>query len=378
MNRKSVLQYLTITVVSVLVGLLLCEVYVRVTGEYWALYRFRERSLEYEPSLFARNVFPRRSQEAQRDPDVHYRINEHGFRGDSFPLSKPPGTLRVMIYGGSSVFDIYASYGEDWPHRVQRRLDGRIDREVQVINAGVPGSASFDSFGRFWAEGHRFDPDYVLVYHAWNDMKTFLTDQPLLRQFDPALRVKYIRLGDPRITYVNPVDRFLGRWSQLYLRLRLNYFQWKLNLGREGKNASFDPERRREQAISTKAVRQFRFTLANFVEAVRNAGATPVLMTQARLVEASNTEAERNKIRYDVMNMVHPTIVRAYEHADRAIRAVSREKQVPLIDASSELTGRNNLYHDHVHVTDTGSRQLALFTADRLEALIERGPSDSP
>lgn len=378
MNLKTIRTYLAITLLAVLVGLLLAEVYVRVTGDYWALYQFRERSLEYEPSLFARNVFPRRTQNAQRDPDVHYRINEHGFRGESFPLEKPDGTVRVMIYGGSAVFDIFADRGGDWPHRVQRRLDDRIDRDVQVINAGVPGNASFDSFGRFWAEGYRFNPDYVLIYHAWNDLKTFLSDRPLLRQFDPSLRVKYIRLGDPRITYMNPVDRFLGQWSQLYLRLRLNYYQWKLNLGREGKKASLDPDRRREQRISKKAVRQFRFTLENFVEAARNAGATPVLMTQARLVEASNTEEERDKIRYDVMNVVHPTIVRAYERADGAIRAVSREKQVPLIDAASALTGQNNLYNDHVHVSNTGSRELARLTADRLETLIEERPPEGP
>ena len=35
-------------------------------------------------------------------------ISARGYRGPAFSLPKPPGTIRVLLLGGSSVFDMYA------------------------------------------------------------------------------------------------------------------------------------------------------------------------------------------------------------------------------------------------------------------------------
>lgn len=375
MKFKTALTYLTITLSSILLGLLVSEIYIRVSGDYWALHRFRERSLEYETTLFARDVFPRRPQKAQRNPDVKFRINAHGFRGDSFPIKKPPGTVRIMVYGGSAAFDVLANQGRDWPHRIERKLNDEIDSRIHVINAGIPGHASFDSFGRFWTKGHRFNPDYVLIYHAWNDIKTFHSPRPLLRRFVPEEGRGIDRQGDPRIEYQNRMDRFVGHWSQLYLRLRLKYLEWKLNLDDEGRRPTLPSKDSPGRNLSPEAVSQFQFTLANFVDAVRNTGAVPVLMTQARLVTPQNTEEERQRIGYSFVNMSHATLVRAFELTDHSIQRVSQKEDVFLIDASGTMTGKNNLFDDHVHVTDTGSRTLAHLTASELAELLASGPA---
>ena len=174
---------------SVFVTLLVAELGVRVFSPMPRLGGAIDPStplpaLRYERSSFSRHVLPATEHRVLRNGAL-YRINDKGYRGRDFDWEKPPGVVRVLVYGGSAVFDILASEGEDWPSRVQRLLASRGHEHVEVINAGIPGHASFDSLGRLLAEGHRLNPDFTILYNAWNDIKTFRMDESLLRGIRP-------------------------------------------------------------------------------------------------------------------------------------------------------------------------------------------------
>src|SRR5262245_64979309 len=140
--------------------------------------------LEYVPSVFARHALAAREKVVTAD-GLNIHINEHGYRGRRFSAAKPTGTVRVMVYGGSSVFDADSPEPDDWPHRAERLLRESGYHGVEVINAGIPGHASFDAVGRLFAEGHTFAPDYVVLYSGWNDIKQFGTSESLLRSLAP-------------------------------------------------------------------------------------------------------------------------------------------------------------------------------------------------
>ena len=122
--------------------------------------------------------------------------------------------------------------------------------------------------------------------------------------------------------------------------------------------------------LTPRQLDQFRLNLETFVDLARNAGAVPVLVTQARLVADGNTEAERGRIGYDYALLSHAALVEAFEATDRAARAVSRAKAVALIDASARLTGRAEFFVDHVHLTDPGSAALASLVADEFDRML--------
>ena len=69
----------------------------------------RAQSLSYEPVVFARHAL---SREARRvinfyaPESVFFPINLRGYRGPVFAVPKLPETIRVVVYGGSSVFDL--------------------------------------------------------------------------------------------------------------------------------------------------------------------------------------------------------------------------------------------------------------------------------
>ena len=316
----------------------------------------QKTALQYAPAVFARHVFPAQVQDVWGWDGARWRINPHGYRGADFTVPKPTGVRRIIVYGGSAVFNPSSTDGRDWPHRVEQKLRERGYRDVEVINAGIPGHASFDSVGRLFAEGFRFQPDYVVLYNAWNDIKMFHDTRPLLR----ALPV-YQPDADVRVNYVNAVDRFFSFHSRLYLGFRARYIAWKLQLGVEGKQAPANDTLL--DALDPDALRQYRLAVETFADVARNVGAVPVLMTQARLLAPTNTPEQQQRIHFRYQRLTPDALHAAYAETDRIVRAVAATKQAVLLDATLPLTGVDAYFQDHVHLTDAGSEALADFVA---------------
>ena len=103
-----------------------CEVYIRLTKPYETPDTERAASLEYEVTLFSRHAFPQMVQSMrEREGTGAACINERGYRGQTFAVPKPKGTIRIVFLGGSAVFDTHAPEGRDWPHLVEEELHTR-------------------------------------------------------------------------------------------------------------------------------------------------------------------------------------------------------------------------------------------------------------
>lgn len=343
----------------------LAEIYVRMFEDYvvpppWQA----ERSLAYAPAVFARHVFPAELQTKSEIPNIVYRINSLGYRGEDFAFEKPEGTLRIIFYGGSSVFDPWCTEGEDWPHQVGANLRAAGFVNVETINAGIPGHATFDAVGRLFTEGYLLRPDYVVLSDSWNDIKYFREDKPILRTLKPLDAD-----ADPRVRYNNWLDRLLGNYSQVYIRLRRGYYNWKLNLGPEGHIEEVEPS----DSFGTLGPAQYRLDVAAFVDIARDAGIEPILMIEPRLVEPDNSPAELERIYFQYVGLTHEGLVAAYQRTDDILREVAAEKKVMLIEASSSITGRDEFFVDHVHLTKPGADELGRIVAAALAERLRQG-----
>lgn len=348
------------------VPLLLGEVAVRLFSDVGTVTpeSMRRLYLPYESATFSRQVFAQRVQEV----DYHFRgawyrcrIDAQGYRGPDFEPVKPKGVQRVIVYGGSSVFDLGANEGEDWPRRLEVRLRQQGLPRVEVLNAGVPGTSASDAFGRLFAEGHALAPDVVVLYAGWNDLAGLDTDRTLLRRRPP-----YFPQNDPRLTYQGPLDRALCA-SQLYVRLRWRYWNWRIDAGPEGHRAQAAPE----PAVRVDPGRsQFEVAVRMFVALAREIGATPVLVKQARLVAADNTDEQRALINYRPTGLDHDGLVSALARTDAIVDAATRSEEVLLVDASARMTGDATYFQDHVHTTAEGSAKLAEVVAEALAPLL--------
>src|SRR5262249_24082043 len=150
-----------------------------------------------------------------------FHINNIGYRGPTFTVRKPKGVIRIVTIGGSSVFDQNikdsSTYdGRDWPHLVEHFLKNEGYNNIEAINAGIPGQTTFDSLGRLYSQLWIYEPDYVLLYCAWNDIKYFVDltpEKPLISLIKP----KEDFGTKPFIEYQGFWDRFLS-YSQLYVK----------------------------------------------------------------------------------------------------------------------------------------------------------------
>ena len=331
--------------------------------------RLRKRSVQYEPALFARSVF---SQEARtiihawgNRKGIEWEINDQGYRGPYFETKKPDGVTRILVYGGSAVFDSRNTRGEDWPHRVQGKLSTAKSAKFEVINAGIMGHTALESVGRLFTEGHVFEPDYVLLYNAWNDIKYFDSKKTILRTLKPTLHH-----FDPRIHYRNGVDRWLCEVSLLYTLVRRIYYKRQFKIDREGVRKAGNTQLP-ISALNPQAFRQYRLALEVFVDLARNIGAEPILLTQARLVHAANTPAQKERIDYHHVGLTHDALVETFDRLDAIVRAVATQKGATMIDASAALSGKDWAFYDHVHLSPQGSAALAQLIVDRLQPVLK-------
>lgn len=382
---------LLLVVGSTVVALTAAEIGVRIFLPYNTPDTLARYSLSYTSTAFTRQRLAPEGRlvevdaakawgtKPEGDPaERTFHINGLGFRGPSFSPRKPEGVRRVFVMGGSSVFDQNVSdpspdVGGSWPNRAQTLLRERNVGDVEVINGGTPGHSSLDVLGRLTSEIWLYEPDVVVLYTGWNEIKGFRAWE-ISPEAPPAATVRAFVPGeDPFRAYRGRFDRWLSH-SQLYVKVRNRVVGGGLALGPEGRLPEGEPG----SSYGPWGPRQYALNVRSFVDVVRNAGALPVLATQATLVTDGLPVERASSIgsRYQLLDPA--SLVRAFAEVHGVLRAVAAEKSVPLLDAAAVLSGEPSYFADHVHLTPEGSEALARLTADALEPLLASRPEGGP
>ena len=98
--------------------------------------------------------------------DVAERLNGQGYRGREATRPKPEGELRVVMLGGSTVFE-----GEPaLPELLEQELQKRGVARVACFNFGVVSSVSGMEVSRLLFEVTDLQPDLVVFYDGGNDL----------------------------------------------------------------------------------------------------------------------------------------------------------------------------------------------------------------
>ncbi len=366
----------TVAIASI-AGLLLVELIVRLTFPYYSPETVRTHAIPYEKRVYAGYLMSGVNRLIDLDKDKAWGdkpadepselsifISGNGYRGPGFRVRKPPDTYRIIVVGGSAVFD--QNIGDSptdnrnsWPHRVETLINSQGFEHVEVINAGVPGQTSADSLARIYTQLWLYDPDMIIVYQGWNDFKFWhriavSPETPLIervRPFEPQ--------DNPFTHYRGEIDRLLC-YSQLYVRLRTRYFRWRWQPDYEGA-VSKDIQISGEYGVY--GPQQHRLNLTLIVEAAYAIGAEPVLVKQATLVTPDNTSEDRNRIGYRHQSLEHSAIVKAFQESYRIIDEIGTDTRALVVDPTKVMNGKSKLFVDHVHTTPSGSDELASIVA---------------
>ena len=109
--------------------------------------------------------------------------NSLGYRNNEFTSEKPSRVYRIVALGGSSTYDVRI---EDNQATFTAQLEKLLKEEygyqnVEVINAGVPGYASWEILINLEFRVLDLDPDLVIIYEGTNDVHARLVEPSAYR-----------------------------------------------------------------------------------------------------------------------------------------------------------------------------------------------------
>lgn len=116
--------------------------------------------------------------------------NSLGYRNDEFPLAKPEGVYRIAVLGGSSTYDVrIEDNAATFTAQLEKLLkEGYGYKNVQVINAGVPGYNSWEILANLEFRVLDLNPDLVIIYEGINDVHARLVEPSAYRGDDLGRR----------------------------------------------------------------------------------------------------------------------------------------------------------------------------------------------
>ena len=177
---------------STVFGLLLLESGLRLAG-YQAIYDVYSKPSvfwEYEPLLgWAHTPDSQGIYVGPRPWPIEFsaaiQINSQGLRGPEIEALPAEG-LRVLLQGDSMVAAFEVDYEDTFGALLEDSLTEELGVPVQVVNAGVRGYGTDQSYLYFNERGHLLRPDLVIQYHSDNDPRNNITVHRMRRPFSKA------------------------------------------------------------------------------------------------------------------------------------------------------------------------------------------------
>jgi lysophospholipase L1-like esterase len=216
-------------VISVSLTFVLLEVVARVWLNYLATPQQYDRYVLYtsiKPADYAWTPHPYLGYY----PTPNYRKgltshNSLGYRNNEFPLKKPDGVYRIAVLGGSSTYDVaIEDNAATFTAQLEKQLREQYGyKNVQVINAGVPGYNSWEMLVNLEFRVLDLDPDLVITYEGTNDVHARLVEPSAYRGDDLGRRQVW---QPPRVAFWehSALLRILSRMLNLTRQVSVDDF----------------------------------------------------------------------------------------------------------------------------------------------------------
>lgn len=293
-----------------------------------------------------------------------YQLNSTGYRSTLEMPPKGKEEIRIVVLGGSFVFDPYLSQGWEWTSKLERELRSEFP-DVTVWNRGVPRATSYVALLRAVSELPMVEPDIVIYTGSWNDFQYFSATKSILS----------LALNEPRMNYfikhAGPVDAFLSENSRAFNIMRttaLKFFILQKRVNVQCAPGTLPPQPLERPA--PEAVEQYSKTLKALQVAVENLGALPVLAVEPNFFYAWN-QRHRYKMPADFSECltqrgVYESLLKTQE-VTLSLKGASR----PVFDPTQAFAGSSELLYDHLHLSFKGGDLYAKMVSQFLKPLIQ-------
>ena len=110
------------------------------------------------------------------------KLNNLGFSngidgGRNITMPKPSGLYRINCLGASTTANYISTDKQNfsYPQELEKKLTEKLNKKLEVNNCGQGGYNSADLLIRFILQINYTQPDAIIIYHAYNDIKSYLT-----------------------------------------------------------------------------------------------------------------------------------------------------------------------------------------------------------
>lgn len=232
------------------------------------------------------------------------QTNNYGFRNKEDVFEpKPPNSIRVIAYGGSTTFCFNLETDEAWPIRLQEEVRKYAGPKSQVLNAGAIVWSIGHELARAKRDLPKLKPDVVILYSGLNE------EANARNLAEEGIKLKDVVDAGKHGVFATNLDQ--SRWLKRN-SLIVRYIEY-LNLFAPTGNPGPTPE----YPIVPEVRENFNRTLREFIELIRQNGAKPLYVIMSGLPEIAQN---RLLLRYS-----------------REGAAVAREMGVPVIDSNDVI-----------------------------------------
>ena len=273
------------------------------------------------------------------NPDYKTDLTKHnsfGFRGAEIQLEKPDSLFRIVCLGGSTTYSAYI--GDDnkaYPFLVEQKLKLQYDyKNIEVINAGVPGYNSWESLINLQFKVLDLNPDMIIVYHGTNDVHPRFIPPQYYRGDNSGRRKQWeypqISIYD-RSALLRFLRRHMGITTQVGLETMIT------PVFKEGPV---------DQFTNTKTLEQnppiyFERNLRNMVAIAEAHGVKAVLATWAY-----------TPLKGDYASTSH--YIKGFQEGNELIKTLGIELDIPVYDFAAEMPQDLEYWEDGRHVSYKG------------------------
>lgn len=132
------------------------------------------------------------------EPNQHFEtinVNSDGFRG---PELQDDPDYRIFVVGGSTAFGVGStSDSHTIPGYLQQFYNEKFpDRNIEVINAGIPKAYSFTEAELIKNSLVNYDPDLIIIYDGWNDITHSYKEYKLIQNTPTDELIRMINRSD--------------------------------------------------------------------------------------------------------------------------------------------------------------------------------------
>jgi len=298
--------------------------------------------------------------------EVIHTKNSRGFRGPE-PDQISPGAVQIIAVGGSTTESFYQSDGLDWPAiTASHLLENGFN--VWINNAGLDGHSTFGHLVLLRDYLIDLRPDVILLMAGLNDVSRLDMDETHIRR---GIKFNSLRAFVTSLSHYSEIAATSLHLYRVFLAssqgLRHEFLDFK------SLNEIEIVEENIRYALEYQEEDKFRERMESFVVMAKNAGITPILITQASVVGFGiDKETGIDLERVDLGGFSGRLFWEMVELYNDIVREIASEHNLYLIDLATELEKNTRFFYDAVHMTDEGAAETGRIIGEKLEVFLEK------